>query len=117
VTEPVYSHRDRRAHREVWRMLGILAGGASALALTALWAPGWVVPLGAIAAIIGFGGAVVRWGDRVVEEYESDLLVVREGRQSSGFVRAEVGSQVGLERKASVATGPSPHRRRGAPGR
>jgi hypothetical protein len=96
----------------VWRALGALTGAGGALITLALLAPGVVAPAAAIAGLAATGAIYLGWGDRLLREYDQDLRSVRAGAAASGFVRVEVGSEVGLEREVGSPTGRSPHSRR-----
>ena len=107
-----YSHRDRRAQRDVRRAAVLF--GAVILALLAvadgapyLWARGLAV-LGLAAS----GGAFLLFGDRLTREYAGDLASARSGETISGALRVEVESQVGLERPVVRPSIRSPHVRR-----
>ena len=106
-----YSHRDRRAHRTVWRALGLVTGASGGLVALALVAPGALAPAGAIAGLVGVGAVYLGWGDRILMEYTRDLRSVRDETREFGFLRAEVRSEVGLTREVGKPTGRSPHSR------
>ncbi len=89
-----------------------MTGTGGALISLALLAPGTAAPAAAIAGLAGTGAVYLGWGDRLLREYDQDLRTVRTGAAASGFVRVEVGSEVGLEREVGRPTGRSPHSRR-----
>lgn len=107
-----YSHRDRRAQRNVRRAAVVF--GLTILTLLALadlapflWARGLAV-LGLAAA----GGLFVLYGDRLTREYAHDLASARSGEPISGALRVEVESEVGLDRPVVRPSVRSPHVRR-----
>jgi len=106
-----YSHRDRRAHRTIGKALAVLTGAVGSLVTLAVLAPGSEAPTGAILGLCVVGAVYLGWGDRLLRDYARDLRAVRDGSQRSGFVRAEVVSQVGLARDVGRPTGRSPHSR------
>ena len=109
---PDFSHRDRRAHREVNRAFWAVVGASLALTGVALWVP---LPFAGIAAVVAMGflglGCVV-WAERVLEEYTRDLLFARDEQLPRGFARAETATPVGLYRDGEQPWSPSPHSRR-----
>ncbi len=105
-----YSHRDRRAHRDIDRAaVGMLVAvvGLSALALVAGDAD---LSLAAIAALAALGGAYALWGNSLLALYRDDLRVAADPEGPAAFARAEVGSSVGLTTPHRAP--PSPHHRR-----
>lgn len=110
-----YSHRDRRAHRTIWRGLGVVGAAVIALSAWVLAAPraGWGM-LG-VGGLIVTGGAYVVWSQRLLSEYARDLRAMRDGVVSDGFLRAELGSSVGLDRTIGRPTERSPNARRRRP--
>ena len=111
-----YSHRDRRAHRDVRRALWTMVAAALALTGFGLGVP---LPFAGPAAVVALGilGAVyLGWSDGMLSSYSNDLRLAREGRETDGFVRAEVASPVGLDRDVGGPTAFSPHSRRRYPG-
>lgn len=107
-----YTHRDRRAHRDVGRAFWAVT--AVALALTGL-ALGVPLPFAGIAAVVALGAlgaAYVGWSERMLADYANDLRLAREGGATGGFVRAEAAMPVGLYRDVGGPTSPSPHTRR-----
>jgi len=114
-----YSHRDRRAHRDVRRDFGLVVGAGLTLAVLTMVVPWTALAVGALAGMAALGAGYLLRADRLLEEYARDLQRVRAGTERSGFLRAEVESEVGLERQIVRPSATSPHRRRGpiAPGR
>jgi len=111
-----FSHRDRRAHREIDRAFWTIVALALGLTAFALEVP---TPLGAIAAVVALvvvGGVYLGWSDRLLASYANDLRDALEDRSTDGFLRAEVASPVGLDRPRGRPTAPSPHVRRRSPG-
>jgi hypothetical protein len=107
-----YSHRDRRAHREVFRDFEIVVGAGLALGVLCLLTPWTAVGVGALLGLAVLGVVYVLRADRLLTVYSRDLERVRSGTEGSGFVRAEVASEVGLERTIGRPSSASPHRRR-----
>jgi hypothetical protein len=107
-----FSHRDRRAHREVNRALWATTGITLGLIVIALVIPYTVVGLSAVVALGVVGVAYIAWGERLLDRYTSDLRDAREGILADGFVRAEMASPVGLNRDARSPASLSPHSRR-----
>ncbi|HXY46826.1 MAG TPA: hypothetical protein VEK13_02870 [Thermoplasmata archaeon] len=107
-----YSHRDRRAHRTIWRGLGAVGAAVVALSVFVLAAPraGWGI-LG-VGGLIITGATYVVWSEGVLSGYAKDLRALRDGTASDGFLRAEAGSSVGLDRTVGRPTERSPHVRR-----
>jgi len=108
-----YSHRDRRAHRDVRRDFEIVLGAVLALGVLVLVAPWSIVSIAALVALAGLGAIAMWRADRLFGTYARDLAAVRAGSEPSGFLRAEVASEVGLERRIVHPSAGSPHRRRG----
>jgi hypothetical protein len=107
-----FTHRDRRAHRDVGRAFWTVLGMSLALTGVALWLP---LPYAGITAVIALGtlGAVyVGWADGLLEGYVGDLRRAQEGTEIDGFRRVEASSSVGLSRDERSPTSPSPHARR-----
>ena len=111
-----YTHRDRRAQRDVDRALATLAAAIAALTGLALLVPLPVLGLGVVVALGVAGAIYLGWSERLLSTYSSDLRLAREGRAADGFLRAEVASAVGLDREADGPRVPSPHTRRRPPG-
>ena len=112
-----FSHRDRRAHRAVWRGLAALAVGELALGTLALFAPRAWVGLIAVAALGAIGLAALDWGLGLVDRYATDLRRAREGGPLGGFERVEALSRFDLDRPVGRPTALSPHARRRTPER
>lgn len=110
-----YTHRDRRAQRDVARSLGTLSAVIVVLTALALWVPLPYVGLAAVVALAIAGAVYVGWSDRLLATYSRDLLSAREGKVTDGFLRAEVASSVGLDRDGGGPRVPSPHSRRRSP--
>lgn len=111
-----YSHRDRRTHRDVRRALWTVVAAVVLLAGFGLEVP---IPFAGLASVVALGalGAVyLGWSEGMLASYSDDLRLAREGRESDGFTRAEVGSPVGFERDVGRPTAASPHARRRYPG-
>jgi hypothetical protein len=114
VSATEYSHRDRRAEREVGRAFLALAGVTLALVVAALAIPfsfsGWleVIALGIL------GIAYVGWSERFLQQYSDDRKAEREGESRSGFLRAEGRSPVRRDEELGRPSGRSPHARRRA---
>ncbi len=91
---------------------------AAVVALTGvgLGVPFPFIGLAAVVALGALGVAYVGWSDGMLSSYATDLRLSREGGETDGFVRAEVGSSVGLERDVGRPTEVSPHARRRYPG-
>jgi len=107
-----FTHRDRRAHREVGRVFWTVVGVSAGLTGLALAIPLSLVGIATVVALGVVGAACVAWSDRLLSRYAVDLAEVREGRAADGFVRAEARTPVGLDREAGVLRSPSPHTRR-----
>jgi hypothetical protein len=107
-----YSHRDRRAHRDVARGLAAAAAVVAGFTLFDLltpWALSGVLAV-IVLALVGVGFVV--WGERLLEEYVRDLQSASRDARGDGFARAEVVNLVGLERPIGLPTERSPHSRR-----
>ena len=106
-----FTHRDRRAHREVdravWTVLGISVG----LIVFGMALPTEFIGILVVVALAVLGAAYVGWSDRMLAQYVSDLRHAQEGSPLHGFVRAEAGVMVGLDRE-EMPPSPSPHVRR-----
>ena len=108
-----FTHRDRRAHREVGRALWSVVGLSLGLTVVALALP---LPYVGVIAVLGLGVlglAYVGWAERFLTGYARDLREARDGTSTDRFVRVEVASTVGLDRDERSVTTPSPHTRRG----
>jgi len=106
-----FSHRDRRTHRTLWRVLGGVGAGTLALSALAMFGPDVALEVGALAGLAVLGWVAMAAGEAAVHEYGRDLRSVTQGEDVSGFVRAEVRSDVGLERPVGLPTARSPHAR------
>ena len=109
---PEYTHRDRRAQREVDRAVYAVLGVAAGLIGLAMALPVEFVGLLAVVGLGVLGLASLGWSDRLLAQYASDLRHAQDERSPRGFVRAEVGAPVGLDRESEVPPSPSPHVRR-----
>lgn len=107
-----FSHRDRRVHRFLWRVLGVAVGGFILLGGLVLYGPTVALELAGLIGLAALGAATMVVGERAVAEYEVDLRAVHSGGPSSGLLRAEVRSEVGLERSVGLRSRASPHARR-----
>jgi hypothetical protein len=108
-----FTHRDRRAHRDVTRSFWTVVAVSLGLTAVALELP---LPYAGIAAVVALGVlgvAYLGWSERFLSSYSSDLRHAREGTAMDGFIRAEVASAVGLDRDGRSGSVPSPHVRRG----
>jgi len=106
-----YTHRDRRAHRDVGRGFWAVVGISVGLTGIAIVVPISYVGLAVVVALGVLGAAYVGYSDRLLASYGSDLRQVRDGSVSDGFLRAEVGSPVGLDRDGTSPMSLSPHAR------
>ena len=106
-----FSHRDRRAHRTLWRVLAGVGLGTVALSAVTMFGPDVALDLGAIAGLAVLGWVGLMAGEEAVHEYGHDLQAVAGGDASTGFTRAEVRSEVGLDRSVGFPTARSPHAR------
>ena len=110
-----YTHRDRRAHRDVGRAFWAIVGISLGLTGLALAVPLPLVGVTAVVALGVLGAVYVGWSDRLLSSYTNDLRQAREGSATDGFLRVEVGTAVGLDRDRRSPS-PSPHARRRARG-
>jgi len=108
-----YSHRDRRAHRDVRRDFEIVLGATVALGVVILFVTWPFVWIAALLALAALGAVSMARADRLIRIYARDLEGVRTGKGGSGVLRAEVSSDVGLDRSVVRPSAVSPHRRRG----
>jgi hypothetical protein len=111
-----YTHRDRRAHRDVRRALWTTVAAIVALTGVGLEVPLPFAGLVAVVALGALGAVYLGWSEGMLSSYSNDLRRAREGRETDGFIRAEVGSTVGFERDVGRPTAVSPHARRRYPG-
>lgn len=110
-----YTHRDRRAQRDVSRAFLTVVGLVVALIGFALAVPLEFSGVVAVVALGILGVAYIGWSDRLVHGYTRDLRSEREGESSKGVLRAELRSSVGLDRDVGRPTERSPHVRRTSP--
>ena len=110
-----YSHRDRRAHRAIKRGLATMVAAVLVGIGLAVGTPVAVIGAVAIGGLVAAGLGSVIWGERLFTAYGRDLRSYRSGVAMDGFVRAEIASQVGLERGEAGPTSRSPHVRRRTP--
>jgi hypothetical protein len=111
-----FSHRDRRVDRTVHRALGAMILAVGMLGTLAFLSPS---PLSGLFALLGLGavgGVYLVGAGRVLAEYRGDLRRVHGGGTVDGLLRAEVESEVGLDRPVGLPSQRSPLVR-GAPGR
>jgi hypothetical protein len=83
-----------------------------ALGTLAFLDPSHFLGLGALIGLGVLGGGYLVGADRVLSEYRRDLQSVHDDGETTGLLRAEVGSQVGLERPVGLPSQRSPHVRR-----
>ncbi|HXQ78867.1 MAG: hypothetical protein WB788_09270 [Thermoplasmata archaeon] len=111
-----YSHRDRRAERDVDRSFFTLVSLTFALVVFAVavpyWFAGWLGVLGL--GVLGVGYVV--WSERFLESYSEDRRTEQEGGLVHGLLRAELRSAARPDRDLHRPTARSPHARRRAPG-
>jgi len=104
-----FSHRDRRAQRALWRLLGGIGVGTLVLSVLAMFGPEVALGLGALAGLAALGWVAMLAGEEAVHDYSHDLRTAAAGADSDGFVRAEVRSDVGLERPVGLPSTRSPN--------
>ena len=109
---PEFTHRDRRAHRDVDRAIFTVLGLSVALIGLAIAVPLEFVGILVVVALGMLGLASLGWSDRMLAQYASDLRHAQDDGSPRGFVRAEVGVTVGLDREAEMPPAPSPNVRR-----
>jgi hypothetical protein len=108
VTDRSFSHRDHRVRRHIGQTLaGIALGSLGLLGISLLAAPA-ALALAALAGLALLGGAALLVGERALKEYERDLRAVAGGEILDGFLRAEVQSEVGLDRPVGLPSTRSP---------
>ena len=107
-----FTHRDRRAHRDVDRAIFAVLGFSVGLIGLAMIVPAEFVGILAVVALGMLGLASLGWSDRMLAQYASDLRHAQDDRSPRGFVHAEVGVTVGLDREAEMPPAPSPNVRR-----
>jgi len=107
-----FTHRDRRAHRDVDRAVWTVLGASVGVIVLAMALPTPFVGISAVVALSVLGAVYVGWSDRLLDDYASDLRHAQEGSVDHGFARAEAGSTVGLDRDHTAPPSPSPHVRR-----
>ncbi len=107
-----FTHRDRRAHRDVGRAFWTVVGLSLGLTGIALWVPLPYAGIAAVVALGGLGAVYLGWAERTLSSYTEDLRRTRDGAEVDGFLRAEIGSPVGLDRDLRSPASPSPHSRR-----
>jgi len=107
-----YTHRDRRAHRDVRRAFWTVVGVSLGFTGLALLVPLPFFGLGAVVALGVLGAGCVAWSERMLGSYTNDLRRAREGEDVDGFLRVETRSMVGLDRTVGGPTTASPHSRR-----
>lgn len=111
-----FSHRDRRAHRDLGRAFGTMAVAILAMTALALVLPFTAIGLAAVVVMGGLGVGYVAWSERMLQGYSRDLRLARDGGVTDGFLRFEMATPVGLDRAVGHGTVPSPHARRRHPG-
>ncbi|HYB78557.1 MAG TPA: hypothetical protein VEG66_02200 [Thermoplasmata archaeon] len=107
-----FTHRDRRAHRDVDRAIGTVLGISVALIGFAMVFPSEFVGILVVVALGVLGVACMGWSERMLAQYASDLRHAQDASSPRGFLRAEVGVTVGLDREEEMPPSPSPHVRR-----
>ena len=107
-----FTHRDRRAHREVDRALWAVLGVSVGMIAFAMVVPTPVVGILVVVALSVLGAACVAWSERMLDQYAADLRHAQEGSLAHGFARVEASTTVGLDRDHGTPTSPSPHVRR-----
>ncbi len=83
--------------------------GSLALSALAMFGPNAALGLGALAGLGVLGWIAMVAGEEAVHEYGHDLRRVAAGEEGDGFLRAEVRSDVGLERPVGLPSARSPH--------
>ena len=106
-----FTHRDRRAHRDLNRAIETVLGVSVGLIALAMALPTEFIGILAVVGLAVLGVAYIGWSDRMLAQYASDLRHATDGSPTRGFVRAEVGGAVGLDRE-ELPPSPSPHVRR-----
>jgi len=109
---PEFTHRDRRAHREVDRAVYTVLGISVGVITLAMAIPAEFVGILAVVALGVLGVASVGWSERMLAQYASDLRHAQDDSAPRAFVRAEAGVTVGLDREDGMPPSPSPHVRR-----
>ena len=89
-------------------MVGVSVG----LTALAVAVPIPYVGLAAVVALGVLGAVYLGYSDRLLTSYGSDLRQAYDGSVTDGFLRAEVGSRVGLDREETSRAALSPHARR-----
>lgn len=108
-----YSHRDRRAYRSAFRDLEWVIAATLGLGILVMVLPWVLVALVALLTLGVVGGVSMLHAESLIGSYARDLAHVRAGSARDGFLRAEVTSDVGLERAIVRPSAKSPHRRKG----
>jgi len=109
---PDYTHRDRRAHRDVGRAFWTVVGVSVGLTGLAMVIPVTIVGILAVLGLAVLGSVYLGWSDRMIAGYARDLHGALEGTMTDGFVRAETVTVVGLDRGSDSPRSLSPHSRR-----
>ena len=113
----MYSHRDHRAYRDVFRLLATAVVATVALLALASVVGSALLGLASLLALVALGLASLAASERLVDRYVRDLRAVAIGGGVSGRLRVEVRSRVGLTTDRRRAGPPSPNVRRGGPDR
>ncbi len=110
-----YSHRDRRAEREVDRsffaVVALIVAFVAFAVAVPLWFAGWVGVLGL--GTLGFGYVV--WSERFLESYSEDRRSKQEGGRVNGILWAELRSLARPDGDVGRPMAHSPHARRRTP--
>lgn len=109
TSPPGYSHRDHRAFRAAYRLIGLVVTAVLGLEAVVLVAPGAIGPAIGLLLLAAVGLGSVTISERLVSTYERDLNEVRAGVLARGDLRAEVAlvRAVGAEDRPTR----SPHSR------
>jgi hypothetical protein len=111
-----FSHRDLRAERTVREAFWAVAALVGAISVVAFIAPTALVGEGALIGLAAVGGGYLLGGERIVEEYHRDLRIAQ-GGEGHGWLRVEVGHEIGSERPVGLPSQRSPHTRSPPQGR
>lgn len=109
----MYSHRDHRAYRDAYRLVGTVVVTTVALLGLAVLVGSELLGVASLLALVGLGLASLLASERLVDRYLRDLREAASDAVGSGRLRAEAWGRIGPGPAEPRHGAPSPNVRRG----